>query len=272
MPRNRWEPKPRHRCEVSLEERFVRARHARSDAGSDGWRVTASSGRSRHRVSGRRGTGRPGSPHCPRRAPDAARRRRRLRLPGERGGARAGRSARRAHLRRQAAGLPCALAGRDQRPAGRARAPRQARTAAQGRRSLHLRPRRRRVRVPLRARRAVRGRAGRDLGERRLLLRRHPAHAPRLRGGGRVRNRAPQGRYVGPRLGGARAPAPDGGDLHGRHAAGGDLPRASRARREPDPARGGDRAGDDGSPAGRDRDAGDAARRRLRPRACSRRR
>jgi uroporphyrin-III C-methyltransferase/precorrin-2 dehydrogenase/sirohydrochlorin ferrochelatase len=42
MPRNRWEPRQRHRCEVSLEERFPRSRHARGDAGSDGWRVTAS--------------------------------------------------------------------------------------------------------------------------------------------------------------------------------------------------------------------------------------
>jgi hypothetical protein len=43
MPRNRWEPKQRHRCEVSLEERFVRARHARADAGrSEGWRTAAS--------------------------------------------------------------------------------------------------------------------------------------------------------------------------------------------------------------------------------------
>ncbi len=42
MPRNRWEPRQRHRCEVSLEERFVRARHARGDAGADGWRMAVS--------------------------------------------------------------------------------------------------------------------------------------------------------------------------------------------------------------------------------------
>ena len=41
MPRNRWEPRQRHRCEVSLEERFVRARRARGDAGADGWRMAA---------------------------------------------------------------------------------------------------------------------------------------------------------------------------------------------------------------------------------------
>ncbi len=29
MPRNRWEPRQRHRCEVSIDERFVRARYAR---------------------------------------------------------------------------------------------------------------------------------------------------------------------------------------------------------------------------------------------------
>ena len=43
MPRNRWEPRQRNRCEVSLDERFVRARHARGDAGrSESWRTAAS--------------------------------------------------------------------------------------------------------------------------------------------------------------------------------------------------------------------------------------
>ena len=43
MPRNRWEPRQRHRCEVSLEERFARAPHAREprgDAGREAWRAT----------------------------------------------------------------------------------------------------------------------------------------------------------------------------------------------------------------------------------------
>jgi uroporphyrin-III C-methyltransferase len=42
MPGNRWEPRQRHRCEVSLDERFLRARHARGDAARDGWRAAAS--------------------------------------------------------------------------------------------------------------------------------------------------------------------------------------------------------------------------------------
>ena len=42
MPRKYWEPRQRHRCEVSLEERFVRARHARGDGGADGWRMSVS--------------------------------------------------------------------------------------------------------------------------------------------------------------------------------------------------------------------------------------
>ena len=42
MPRNRWDPKQRHRCEVSLDERFVRTRRVRGDVSSDGWRTTAS--------------------------------------------------------------------------------------------------------------------------------------------------------------------------------------------------------------------------------------
>jgi len=40
MPRNRWEPRQRHRCEVSLEERFVRVRRARGDTGA-AWPATA---------------------------------------------------------------------------------------------------------------------------------------------------------------------------------------------------------------------------------------
>jgi uroporphyrin-III C-methyltransferase/precorrin-2 dehydrogenase/sirohydrochlorin ferrochelatase len=44
MPRNRWEPRQRHRCEVSLDERFVRARRARRDAASsDRWRAASGS-------------------------------------------------------------------------------------------------------------------------------------------------------------------------------------------------------------------------------------
>jgi uroporphyrin-III C-methyltransferase / precorrin-2 dehydrogenase / sirohydrochlorin ferrochelatase len=43
MPRNRWEPRQRHRCEVSLDERLAGARNTRGDAGSsEGWRAASS--------------------------------------------------------------------------------------------------------------------------------------------------------------------------------------------------------------------------------------
>ena len=69
----------------------------------------------------------------------------------------------------------------------RARARRQARAAAQGRRSVRLRPRRRGDRHAVRGGRPLRGRAGHHRGARRRRVRGHPAHASRPRAVLRVR-------------------------------------------------------------------------------------
>ena len=89
--------------------------------------------------------------------------------------------ARRADLRRQDARSPRLPAGRHQPAAGRAGARRQARAPAQGRRSVHLRPRRRGARGAGRRRHPVPGGAGRHRGDRLRGLRRHPADPSRSR-------------------------------------------------------------------------------------------
>ena len=122
----------------------------------------------------------------------------------------------RAHLRRQDAGRPHHLAGRDQpHPGARGRS-RQGRGPAQGRRPLHLRPRRRGDGRPADRRHRRRGRAGRHGGP---CLRR-----PHRSAGDAARARAPLlGRYrrhrrrrARSRLAGARLARHSVRRLHGR--------------------------------------------------------
>ena len=96
------------------------------------------------------------------------------------------------------------------RAAARARARRAQRRAAQGRRPVRVRPRRRGGARAARGRHPVRGRPRRHRRRRRARLRRHPGHAPRARQRRRVRHR-PRGSgqaRVGARLGRARRASP----------------------------------------------------------------
>ena len=85
-------------------------------------------------------------------------------------------------LCRQAARQARTAAGGDQRAAG-PRQRRQAGAAPQGRRSVHVRPRRRGDRDAGRARHPLPGVSRRDGGDRRIGLCRHSAHPPRPRAG-----------------------------------------------------------------------------------------
>ena len=75
----------------------------------------------------------------------------------------------------------------------------------------------------------LRSRARNHGGARRRRVRRHSAHASRLRAIVRVRHGTPQGRQHGPRLARARASAADDRRLHGAAGAAGAL-RASSSR------------------------------------------
>ena len=148
--------------------------------------------RSRFRLARRRRARRSRSAHAEgsrsarRCRPGALRRARRS------GDARAG-ADRAADLRRQARRPPAGPAGVHPPADDSRRARRQESRAAQGRRSLRLRPRRRR-RAGARGRRHfIRGRAGRELGDRGRRARRHPGDSPRR--GLRLRRR------LGPRRG-----------------------------------------------------------------------
>ena len=100
-------------------------------------------GGARDRVPGRRRAGRPGAADGARAGAAGALRRAGLRPAGRPADRGAGAGLRRAGLRRQGAGPPRAHPGSDQRAAGRAGRPAFLRRAAEGRRSVHLRPRRR---------------------------------------------------------------------------------------------------------------------------------
>ena len=91
-----------------------------------------------------------------------------------------------------------------------ARARRAQRRAAQGRRPVRLRPRRRGGRGAARGRGRVRGRARGDRRRRGARLRRDPGHPPRRRLRGRLRHRprGPREAGDGARLGGARRASP----------------------------------------------------------------
>ena len=192
----------------------------------------------------------------------------RLIPPGALDGARAGCGA---ALRRQGARRRRGHAGGDQRAARGARPRRQARGAAQGRRPVRVRPRRRGGRGARGGRRAVRGRAGRDRRGGRARLRRHPGHPPRRRLRGRVRDR-PRGSGQArdrARLGRARPLPRHARALHGhqepaadRRAADRGGPRPGRARRRgrardpPGPAHGRRHARGDRRPRGGRRGSG----------------
>ena len=94
------------------------------------------------------------------------------------GAARRGAGGRAPRLRGQARGRPRGAAGRDQRAAGRAGAPRALGGPAQGRRSLRVRARRRGGGGAGGGRRRLRGGARRERGGRGARLRRHPGDAP----------------------------------------------------------------------------------------------
>ena len=121
----------------------------------------------------------------------------------------------RAHLRRQAAGGPRTAARRHQRAHGQARQRGQAGVAAQGRRSVHVRPGRRGDRSPRRGGDPVSGLSRDHGGDRRGGLCGHSPHPSRPRAGLRIRDRPRQGRQNRSRLDGALATAPDGCDLYG---------------------------------------------------------
>ena len=110
------------------------------------------------------------------------------------GGSRSRASRRRAHLRRQGSRRRAGFAGRDQRAARAARAAGQARVPAQGRRSFHLRSRRRGARSARGCRCSLRSRAGRHRCRRLRGVRRHSADASRSRAVADVRHRPLQGR------------------------------------------------------------------------------
>ncbi len=97
----------------------------------------------------------------------------------------------------------------------RAGAARPACRAVEGRRSVHLRPRRRRTGVPRAARHSVRGRSGHHGGHCLWRLRRNPAHAPRTRAVGAVRDGAQRRLDRRPRLGHAGPRTADACALHG---------------------------------------------------------
>ena len=125
--------------------------------------------------------------------------------------------------------------GHDQPAAGPRRAAQSAARPAQGRRSLRLRPRRRRGAGPRRRGPPLRGRPRRVVGDRRAGAGRHPGHAPRpgLGRPGRLRPRRvvlrAGGRFAG-------AEGHDAGRADGRQHAGPDRrppgrPRLVRTRR-----------------------------------------
>ena len=122
----------------------------------------------------------------------------------------------------------------------------QTRGAAQGRRFVRVRARRRGgERVP-RGRRSLRGGTGRDLGAGRPRLRRHPRHRPALRGVLRGRHGAPRSRppvdvdLLGQGLDGRRYARRGDGDAQSREdrrGAAGERARPVHARRRRDGGR-----------------------------------
>ena len=136
---------------------------ARSPAPRSGAGARRSSRRcARDRLPRRRGAGRSAADHGARRGSPATRRRDRLRPPGGRRAARPRAPGLPADRRGQGAGRRHADPGRDDAAADRARPPRRARRAPQGRRPVRVRPRRRGGPGAARGRRRVRDRARRS--------------------------------------------------------------------------------------------------------------
>ena len=124
---------------------------------------------------------------------------------------------------------PHHAAGRNQRAAGARSAGRQRCRAAQGRRSVRLRPRRRRGRGLPRGRRRGGSRARHQRRDGRGGRGADPAHPPRSRQRRQLRRRAVQGpERAG--LGRAGRQWPHAGDLHGRRHRRGNRRQADRRR------------------------------------------
>ena len=141
----------------------------------------------------------------------------------------------------------------------RPRARRPAGAAPQGRRSVHLRPRRRGARGAGRGGRAVPGGARHHRGARLRRLRRHSADPSRPRPYARVRDRAYPGRRGRAELAGADPARPDRGGVHGHQGAGEPVPPADRAWARAGHQGGGDRERRLCPPARGDRNARDPA-------------